>query len=208
MVVTRSCRALLVIVSLALLAGCAASQRDAAPRAPDDYFARQLPGLPGGWDPMMSPVDNPLRQVRSLHNPPPGLVRQALLAQHERWVGTPYRLGGTTERGIDCSALVQHVFLDTFRLELPRSTGEQVHEGTPIARDELQAGDLVFFRPPGAYDHVGIYVGDGYFLHASTSQGVKLSRLESDYWRRHYWQARRALEPTQLAQRVAVSGEG
>lgn len=207
MVVTRSCRTLLLIVSLALLAGCAASPRDTASRAPEDYFARQLPGLPGGWDPMMSPVDNPIRQVRSLHNPPPALVRQALLAQHERWVGTPYRLGGTTERGIDCSALVQHVFNDTFRLALPRSTGQQVHEGTPVARDELQAGDLVFFRPPGAYDHVGIYVGDGYFLHASTSQGVKLSKLESGYWRRHYWQARRALEPTQLAQRVAASGE-
>ncbi len=122
--------------------------------------------------------------------------------------GWPYRLGGTSRRGIDCSALVQHVFNDTFRLALPRSTGEQVHQGTPIARDELQAGDLVFFRPPGAYDHVGIYVGDGYFLHASTSQGVKLSRLENAYWRRHYWQARRALEPTQLARRVVASGEG
>ncbi|MDI5933916.1 C40 family peptidase [Halomonas kalidii] len=208
MVVTRSGRALMVIVSLALLAGCAAAPRESASKAPDDYFARQLPGLPGGWDPMMSPVDNPLSQVRSLHAPPPALVRQALLAQHERWVGTPYRLGGTSRRGIDCSALVQHVFNDTFRLELPRSTGEQVHQGTPIARDELQAGDLVFFRPPGAYDHVGIYVGDGYFLHASTSQGVKLSRLENAYWRRHYWQARRALEPTQLARRVAASGEG
>ncbi|PXX97304.1 C40 family peptidase [Halomonas sp. LBP4] len=207
MVVTRSCRTLLVIVSLALLAGCAASPRDTVSRAPEDYFARQLPGLPGGWDPMMSPVDNPIRQVRSLHNPPPALVRQALLAQHERWVGTPYRLGGTTERGIDCSALVQHVFNDTFRLALPRSTGRQVHQGTPVARDELQAGDLVFFRPPGAYDHVGIYVGDGFFLHASTSRGVKLSRLDNAYWRRHYWQARRALEPTQLAQRVAASGE-
>ncbi|MFY0991524.1 C40 family peptidase [Halomonas sp. C05BenzN] len=208
MVVTRSCRSLLVIVSLVLSAGCAAPSRDTAPQAPDDYFARQLPGLPGGWDPMMSPVDNPVRQVRSLHAPPPVLVRQALLAQHERWVGTPYRLGGSGESGIDCSALVQHVFNDTFRLALPRSTGEQVHEGTSIPRDELQAGDLVFFRPPGAYDHVGIYVGDGYFLHASTSQGVKLSKLDNGYWRRHYWQARRALEPTRLAQRVVASGEG
>ncbi|KAA0011497.1 glycoside hydrolase [Billgrantia pellis] len=174
--------------------------------APDDYFARQLPGMSS--DPMMSPVDNPIARVSSLHNPPPVLVREALLAQHERWAGTPYRLGGTTRRGIDCSALVQNVFSETFRLELPRSTGEQVQQGTPIARDELQVGDLVFFRPPGPYDHVGIYVGDGYFLHASTSQGVILSELDNAYWQRYYWQARRTLEPTTLAQRVTTMDEG
>ncbi|WP_337133812.1 C40 family peptidase, partial [Staphylococcus aureus] len=88
-------------------------------------------------------------------------MRQALLAQHERWSGTPYRLGGTTQGGIDCSALVQNVFEETFRLRLPRTTGEQVREGTPIDRAELAPGDLVFFRPPGPYDHVGVYVGEG-----------------------------------------------
>ncbi|PMR75563.1 C40 family peptidase [Billgrantia endophytica] len=176
--------------------------------APEDYFARQLPGLPTSWNPMMSPVDNPILKASSLHNPPPERVRQALLAQHERWVGTPYRLGGTSDRGIDCSALVQNVFSDTFRLELPRSTSEQVRQGTPIARDELQVGDLVFFRPPGAYDHVGIYVGEGYFLHASTSRGVRLSKLNNAYWQRHYWQARRTLAPATLAQRVNSVGEG
>ncbi|WP_340162942.1 C40 family peptidase [Billgrantia tianxiuensis] len=138
----------------------------------------------------------------------PELIRSALLAQHERWAGTPYRIGGTGRNGIDCSALVQNVFSETFRLQLPRSTSEQVREGTQVSRDELQVGDLVFFRPPGRYDHVGIYVGDGYFLHASTSQGVMLSELDSNYWRRYYWQARRTLEPTTLAQRVTEPGEG
>jgi cell wall-associated NlpC family hydrolase len=194
---------MLLGVSLALLAGCAGPSQP--PQAPEDYFARQLPGLPASWNPMMSPVENPLLETRSLHGQPLARVRQALLAQHERWAGTPYRLGGTTRRGIDCSALVQNVFSDTFRLELPRSTGEQVRQGVAISRDELQVGDLVFFRPPGAYDHVGIYVGEGYFLHASTSRGVMLSRLDNRYWQRHYWQARRTLAPAMLAQRVAPS---
>lgn len=103
---------------------------------------------------------------------------------------------------------MRNVFSETFRLDLPRSTGEQVQKGTQVGLDELQVGDLVFFRPPGAYDHVGIYVGEGFFLHASTSQGVILSELDNTYWKRHFWQARRTLEPTTLAQRVADLGEG
>ncbi|WP_416140098.1 C40 family peptidase [Halomonas sp. HK25] len=208
MVVTSSCRALSVVLSLALLAGCASASRDVASRdAEEPYFARQLPGLPGGWDPMMSPVDNPILEARGLGNPPPALVQQALLAQHERWVGTPYRLGGTGFKGVDCSALVQNVFSETFRVSLPRSTGEQVHQGQPVARGELVPGDLVFFRPPGRYDHVGIYLGEGRFLHASTSRGVMISHLDNRYWQRHYWQARRTLEPTNLAQRVLAVGQ-
>lgn len=206
MVATGSSRLAVLGVSLALLSGCAGPSKSSL-EAPEDYFARQLPGMSSFSNPMMSPVDNPILQVNSLHNPPPELVRAALLAQHERWAGTPYRLGGTGRGGIDCSALVQNVFNETFRLELPRTTAEQVQQGTPISRAELQVGDLIFFRPPGRYDHVGIYVGDGYFLHASTSRGVMLSELDNSYWQRYYWQARRTLEPTTLAQRVTEPGE-
>lgn len=138
----------------------------------------------------------------------PTLIREALLDEHQRWVGTPYALGGTTHRGIDCSALMQHVFGEAFAVDLPRTTEEQVLEGNRISESNLKAGDLVFFQPPGAYNHVGVYVGDGYFLHASSSQGVKLSRLDNVYWKRYYWQARRPIERTQLAQRVVLASEG
>ncbi|MDN3556354.1 C40 family peptidase [Halomonas maura] len=204
----RSSRHLLAVLSLTLLAGCAAS--GGGPEPAEDYFARDLPGLDRG--PRMSPVDNPILAARGLRNPPPALIRRALMAQHKRWLGTPYRLGGTTRRGIDCSALVQHVFADTFRLPLPRTTRQQVYEGEPVARDALRPGDLVFFRPPGVSRHVGIYVGEGRFLHASTSRGVKLSSLDNRYWRRHYWQARRPLDTVHLARRLEpstlTSGEG
>lgn len=136
------------------------------------------------------------------------LIRQALLDEHERWAGTPYALGGDSVRGIDCSALMQQVFSDAFAVELPRTTLDQVREGLPVTRAELKAGDLVFFRPPGLYRHVGVYVGDGHFLHASSSEGVILSRLDNVYWDRYYWQARRPLARTELARRVAHVREG
>lgn len=196
-----------LVVSMALLTGCA-STTTTPQKTPDDYFARQLPGLMSSDDLMMSPVDNPILGLTSLHHSPPQQIREALLTQHERWAGTPYRLGGTGFGGLDCSALVQNVFSETFQMQLPRSTGELVQQGTQVARDALQVGDLVFFRPPGRYNHVGIYVGDGYFLHASTSKGVILSKLNNSYWQRHYWQARRTLEPTLLAQRVSERYEG
>lgn len=191
-------RVVSVGVVIALLAGCAGSSRQGV-EPPDDYFSMTMPGMQG-VSPLMSPVDNSIAQLRSFQTPPPTLVRQVLLAQHQRWAGTPYRLGGTSARGIDCSALVRNIFRDTFNVELPRSTGGQVREGSPIDRQDLQAGDLVFFDPPGSYHHVGIYVGEGYFLHASTSQGVIISSLDNSYWRRYYWQSRRALAPTNLAQ--------
>jgi cell wall-associated NlpC family hydrolase len=205
MLYTRACRVGVMGAALALLAGCAApggSEEEAV----GTYFARDLPGMPA--DPLMSPVDNPVLEARGLRHPPPRLIRRALLAQHERWVGTPYRLGGASSRGIDCSALVQNIFSDTFRFDLPRTTEEQVQEGLEVERDALRPGDLVFFRPPGAYRHVGIYVGEGRFLHASTSRGVMISDLDNRYWQRHYWQARRTLEPVLLARRLATTGEG
>lgn len=203
MVVAPTCRMLMVGVSLVLLAGCATGPRDGASHRDDEpYFARDIPGLPGGWDPMMSRVDNPILEARRIGSPSPALVRQALLAQHDRWMGTPYRLGGTSRHGIDCSALVQNVFAETFQLNLPRTTRKQVREGRRITRDELAPGDLVFFRPTGVYHHVGIYIGEGRFLHAASSRGVMISRLDNRYWRRHYWQARRTLEPTHLARRL------
>ncbi|GED44551.1 hypothetical protein HME01_04030 [Vreelandella aquamarina] len=192
-------RVVSVCVVVALLAGCAGSASRQDMEALEDYFSMSLPGMEG-VTPQMSPVDPISAHLRNLQTPPPTVVRQALLEQHQRWAGTPYRIGGTTDRGIDCSALVRNVFRDTFDVELPRSTQDQVHEGRPIDRQELQAGDLVFFRPPGRYNHVGIYVGNGYFLHASTSKGVIISSLDNSYWQRYYWQSRRALEPTNLAQ--------
>lgn len=109
-----------------------------------------------------------------------------LYQQHNEWHGTPYRIGGISRSGIDCSAFVQVTFRDLFGINLPRSTNQQLHTGRQISRAELRSGDLVFFRNGR---HVGIYLEDHKFLHASTTRGVMISSLKNTYWARNYWQA-------------------
>ena len=112
------------------------------------------------------------------------------------WIGIPYRWGGTTRRGIDCSAFVRQYVRQTLGVELPRTTATQRYEGVHIDRDQLLPGDLVFFRRRGTR-HVGVYLSDGEFIHASSSRGVTISNLSSSYWNRHYWMSRRIVtEPS------------
>ncbi len=119
-----------------------------------------------------------------------------LRAQEQRWHGTPYRWGGLTREGVDCSGFVMTVYQDLFDVSLPRTTAEQVQVGQAVARGELQAGDLIFFHPPGKAHHVGLYLSAGEFAHASTSEGVTISHLDDTYWHEAYWTTRRVLPPT------------
>ncbi|MEZ4701608.1 MAG: NlpC/P60 family protein [Rhodothermales bacterium] len=120
--------------------------------------------------------------------------REALLrAEAVRWAGTPHRLGGTDGRGIDCSALVQTIYSHSFRTAVPRTTEHQVRIGTPVSPNALEPGDLVFFKPDRRTRHVGIYLSDGEFLHASKSQGVSISNIAEPYWQQRYWTTRRVL---------------
>ena len=118
----------------------------------------------------------------------------ALLSEQQyEWAGTPYVLGGSGRKGVDCSGFVQTTFFDRFGIKLQRQTKDQANYGQYIDKADIQTGDLVFFktgRGPNGY-HVGIYVKEDKFLHASTKGGVIYSSLNSDYWRKAYWQARR-----------------
>nr|WP_304441025.1 NlpC/P60 family protein [Photobacterium sp. J15] len=107
------------------------------------------------------------------------------------WKGTPYRLGGSSKQGIDCSAFVQVGYSDVFYFMLPRTTAEQAKLGQWIPLSEAREGDLVFFKTGRKVRHVGIYLGNASFLHASTSRGVMISRLDNPYWRSAFWQVRR-----------------
>lgn len=111
--------------------------------------------------------------------------------EYQKWENTPFRLGGTGKSGIDCSALVQNIYQDSFNIQLPRTTSTQVLKGTQIHKNKLQIADLVFFKTGVSTRHVGIYIGDNQFLHASTSKGVIVSSLDNVYWRSKYWQSRR-----------------
>ncbi|WP_455217017.1 NlpC/P60 family protein [Kaarinaea lacus] len=120
-------------------------------------------------------------------------VQQELSRHFENWKRTPYRLGGTSRRGIDCSGFVQVTFRDVFDKKIPRSTELQRKAGHSVKRENLRLGDLVFFRTGRRQRHVGIYIGNNSFMHASTSRGVMLSKLNSPYWSQHYWMAKRIL---------------
>ncbi|MDN3518123.1 NlpC/P60 family protein [Aquisalimonas lutea] len=120
-----------------------------------------------------------------------GGIVHALYDQHEEWAGTPYRYGGSSRAGVDCSGFVQTTYASRLGRALPRTTRQQARVGTRVGREAVQPGDLVFFRPADKQRHVGIYVENGRFLHASTSRGVTLSDLDNPYWRNAYWMARR-----------------
>lgn len=118
-------------------------------------------------------------------------VKAALYAQYDEWHGTPYRYGGLSKKGIDCSGFVYLTLQDRFGDTVPRTTTAQVKRGRPVAHGSRQPGDLVFFQTGYRKHHVGIYVEDGYFLHASASEGVTLSSLDEPYWSSRYWTTRR-----------------
>jgi len=119
-------------------------------------------------------------------------VLSSIRQRGDSWMGVRYRFGGESRSGIDCSAFTRQIFREAFGVELPRNTALQVQEGSSISRQDLTAGDLVFFRRGGTR-HVGVYLGDNEFIHASTSRGVTISNLDEDYYRRYYWTARRVL---------------
>ena len=105
------------------------------------------------------------------------------------WIGTPYRAGGDSRHGTDCSGLVSKRYKKTYRMRLSRSTDGQLKESNKIARRNLREGDLVFFTSRSSRKkvaHVGIYLKDGKFIHASTSQGVIVSSLKEKYYTQHW----------------------
>ncbi len=123
-------------------------------------------------------------------------IEQRLRAEYGRWKGTRHRLGGTDRRGIDCSGFVKAVYANLFNINLPRTTETQAKQGRPIPSAELQAGDLVFFKPPTYPRHVGIFLSQSEFVHASKNKGVTISKIDAYYWGKYYWTARRILSPS------------
>jgi cell wall-associated NlpC family hydrolase len=102
------------------------------------------------------------------------------------WYGTRYKLGGTTKTGIDCSAFVQTIFVSVFGITLPRTARDQYIMTQHISRTELQEGDLLFFNTRGGVSHVGIYLQNNKFVHASISGGVVISDMFEPYYVKHF----------------------
>jgi cell wall-associated NlpC family hydrolase len=117
------------------------------------------------------------------------LVKKALYAQFDEWKSVRYRLGGLTKKGIDCSGFVYVTYRNQLGITLPRTTELQSTVGRKVSQQNLHAGDLVFFKTGFFTRHVGIYLENRKFLHASTSQGVMISSLDNAYWSEKYWQS-------------------
>ena len=213
-------RAATLTVAVAALIGAGAAPAAAQTEAPTGTTASSAPAQDA--QETAAPRRRPVRRFRARTSPTPrsearrdsvpvrsvssrldassvsriARLDRSLRDAAPRWLGIPYRWGGTSRRGIDCSAFVQQYVSENLAIELPRTTASQRYEGVPVDQDELQSGDLVFFRRRGVR-HVGVYLSDGEFIHASSSRGVTISELGNSYWSRYYWMARRIVtEPS------------
>ncbi|MAD42218.1 MAG: peptidase P60 [Arcobacter sp.] len=112
---------------------------------------------------------------------------------YNEWKNVKYRFGGNSKKGIDCSAFTQRIYKEKFDIKIPRSTRTQVKVGTEVAKSELELGDLIFFKTGKVDRHVGVYMGNGDFMHASI-KGVKFSKVDKPFYKKAYWTSRRIID--------------
>ncbi len=135
-------------------------------------------------------------------------MAKALINEARGWIGTKYQYGGDSKSGTDCSGLVMRLYGNVCGVKIPRSTREQVRFCTKVARNKMRPGDLVFFAPEKSDDkvsHVGLYIGEGRMIHASSSRGVMVSGFDSGYWGDRYFTGARV---DKASRAFASSGKG
>ena len=127
-----------------------------------------------------------LKYAELLGKDPDQLENIELLRSVDEWYGTKYKMGGVSKTGIDCSAFVQAVYLSAFGVAVPRTAFEQFKAAYHISATEMKEGDLVFFNTTGGISHVGIYMGNNKFAHASVARGVTVSDLFDPYYLKRF----------------------
>lgn len=148
-------------------------------------------------------------ELKSRHYDVPMIGK--LIAEVTAWVGVPYKYAGNDKKGVDCSGLTSQVFLKVFDTKMPRSSREQQEWCRSVKKENLQPGDLVFFATGSNRDrvsHVGIYVGEGEMIHASSSRGVIVSNLEEQYYVTRFHSAGRPEVIEKLYASASKKGKG
>jgi murein DD-endopeptidase / murein LD-carboxypeptidase len=117
-----------------------------------------------------------------------GDENKKIIESIDSWLGTPYKYGGMSKSGIDCSGFTLNVYKESCNIKLNRSAADQVNNVYLIDKDKLKFGDLVFFKISGnKVSHVGIYINDSKFVHASTKKGVTISDLNDAYYKKYFY---------------------
>lgn len=117
---------------------------------------------------------------------------QELIKEIETWIGTPYKYGGTSKSGTDCSGFVQTVYKKIYNINLNRSARDLVKNTRLISKSQLKCGDLIFFKiKKPRVSHVGIYLANNKFVHASSSRGVVVSDLTATYYTKYFYKGGR-----------------
>lgn len=111
----------------------------------------------------------------------------------DKWIGTPYKYGGNTLSGTDCSGLVSNLYMDVYSKKISRTSKSIYNETSPINRDDLKDGDFVFFKTDKSKDvnHVGVYISNDKFIHSTTKKGVMISDLNEEYYKKSYYSSGR-----------------
>jgi len=131
-------------------------------------------------------------ELKNINSSDSVIKRQSFIDFYSDWKNVRYKMGGTSRTGIDCSGFTQKLFKEKFGIELPRTTLTQVNVGVEVKKSDLKMGDLVFFKTSKVNKHVGIYMGNGDFLHSSV-KGIQFTKLDKPFYKDSYWTARRII---------------
>ncbi len=205
-----------LLVLSGTLAGCSSAQPSTAHYRGDSVYgddgkqkknkkkkkkgAKDDGGKGGSARPQRPRVDpGLLARARGIANP----MERALVEEAAGWIGTPYLYGGTTRAGADCSGLVMEVYREVCGVKLPRSSAAQSRWCAPVEPEKMQPGDLVFFSADSEQvSHVGMFIGDGRMIHASSSRGVMVSALDNPYWLSRFYSIGRVTSAETAWQRL------
>ncbi len=175
-----------------VMASCG-SQRKTAGGTPHYRIPARSAGTPPKTTtpPKSNPSPSPIRDVRTKYAPKLGVQASELKSVKlysfvDSWQGIPYRYGGTNRSGVDCSGFVGALYREVYQKNVPRTSREIGRQSKKIGKSQLREGDLVFFDISGKDSHVGVYLANNHFVHASTSKGVVISSLTNPYYQKAF----------------------